>query len=338
MMNEDSKAKPRIQSKVLASLLTVVSLMAVAGVVIAVQQHRMRDVFTMLDGVQEVERLLLECRRQEKNFFLRLDRSSVELFAAHSTALLDHAAMLREEALDPGLLSRQIRLERTVGEYRDAFADAERGWLADISIEERDLLMETTVTRARVSHQLVADIRSVALARSRAASAVTEAITFIAGGVGVIASIILASLLARHIAKPFEVLRMVAERVSTGDIQDMDVGFGDIEVSSFNTKESLDLALALKRMLTSLRLLVPTERGLMSSYHLAILVLVQRAVGPAAWAVIEKARAEAGFKSFSDVEPASINAFAESLAHHLGPFISSAACVQLCAAVRQLRE
>jgi len=337
-MNEQVKTKPRIQTKVLASLLTVVGLMSFAGAVITVQQHRMRDVFTVLDRVQEVERHLLECRRQEKNFFLRHDQSSIELFATHSTTLVDRAATLRDEVLDPGLVPLQARLDRALVEYRDAFLHAERNWRSDHSTEERDLLVETTVTMARVSHQLVADIRSASLSKSRAASAVTEAVTFTAGAVGILTSLLLASLLARHIAKPFEVLRVVAERVSTGDIQDMDVGFGDIEVSSFNTKESLDLAQALQRMLTSLRLLVPTERGLMSSYQLAIVVLVQRAVGPAGWAVIERARAEAGFESFADVEPASIDRFVERLAVHLGPFLSSTTCHELCTAICHLRE
>jgi hypothetical protein len=337
-MNEQVKTKPRIQTKVLASLLTVVGLMSFAGAVITVQQHRMRDVFTVLDRVQEVERHLLECRRQEKNFFLRHDQSSIELFATHSTTLVDRAATLRDEVLDPGLVPLQARLDRALVEYRDAFLHAERSWRSDHSTEERDLLVETTVTMARVSHQLVADIRSVSLARSRTASAVTEAVTFAAGGIGVLASVILASSLTRHIAKPFEVLRVVAERVSTGDIQDIDVGFSDIQISSFNTKESLDLARALQRMLTSLRLLVPTERGLMSSYHLAIVVLVQRAVGPAGWAVIERARADAGFDSFADVRPSSIDGFVERLAEHLGPFLPPATRLRLCTAVCQLRE
>jgi len=337
-MNEPVKSKPTIRTKILAGLLTVVGLLSVAGAVITVQQRRMRDVFTVLDRVQEVERILLECRRQEKNFFLRHDRSSIELFVTNSNTLVNRAALLRDENLEPDLVPLQARLFEYLGLYREAFFEAERGWHSNLSAEEQDLLMETTVAMARTSHQLVADIRSTSLARSRAASAVTEAVTFFAGGVGVLASIILASMLARHIARPFEILRVVAERVSSGDIQDMDVGLGDIEISSFNTKESLDLAEALQRMVTSLRLLVPTERGLMNSYQLAIVVLVQRAVGPAGWAVIERARAEAGFESFSDVEPASIDGFVERLAGHLSPFLSSANCHELCAAICQLRE
>ena len=337
-MSEHVKSKPTIQTKILAGLLTVVGLLSVAGAVITVQQRRLRDVFTVLDRVQEVERIFLECRRQEKNFFLRHDQSSVELFETNSNTLETSAALLRDENLEPDLVPLQARLFEAFGRYREAFFEAERGWRANLSAGEQDLLMETTVAVARTSHQLVADIRSTSLARSRAASAVTEAVTFFAGGAGVLASVILASLLTRHIAKPFEILRVVAERVSSGDIQDMDVGFGDIEISSFNTKESFDLAEALQRMLTSLRLLVPTERGLMNGYQLAIVVLVQRAVGPAGWAVIERARAEAGFESFSDVEPASIDAFVECLAGHLSPFLSSANCHELCAAICQLRE
>jgi hypothetical protein len=337
-MNEHVKAKPTIRTKILAGLLTVVGLLSVAGAVITVQQRRLRDVFTVLDRVQDVERIFLECRRQEKNFFLRHDQSSVELFVTNSNTLVDRAALLREENLEPDLVPLQALLFEYFGRYREAFFESERGWRANLSAGEQDLLMETTVAMARTSHQLVADIRSKSLASSRAASAVTEAVTFFAGGTGVLVSVILASLLTRRIAKPFEILRVVAERVSSGDIQDMDVGFGDIETSSFNTKESFDLAEALQRMLTSLRLLVPTERGLMNSYQLAIVVLVQRAVGPAGWAVIERARAEAGYESFADVEPASIDGFVERLAGHLSPFLSSANCHELCAAICQLRE
>jgi len=336
-MNGHVKSRPRIQTKILAGLLTVVGLLSVGGAVIAVQQRGLRDVFTVLDRVQEIERTFLECRRQEKNFFLRHDQSSVELFVTNSNTLVNRAALLRDENLEPDLVPLQARLFESFGRYQEAFFEAERGWHSNLSAGKQDLLMETTVATARTSHQLVADIRSASLARSRAASAVTEAVTFFAGGIGILASVILSSLLTRHIAKPFEILRVIAERVSKGDIQDMDVGFGDIEISSFNTKESVDLAEALKRMLTSLRLLVPTERGLMSSYQLAIVVLVQRAVGPAGWAVIERARAEAGFDSFADVQPASIEGFVERLASHLSPFLSSTNCHELCTAICQLR-
>ena len=133
-----------------------------------------------------------------------------------------------------------------------------------------------------------------------------------------------------------EEAREVAERASTGDIQDMDVYFGDIDPSAFSTKESVDLAFALRRMLTSLRLLIPTERGMMSPYHVAILALVQRAVGPAAWAVIERARGEAGFASFAETDKESIDVFVDRLRIHLGPYLQPSTCQQLCAAIRQL--
>lgn len=337
-MSERLDRRPRIQMKVLAGLLTVVGLMSGAGVAIIVQQRTVRDVYVVLDRIQEVDRLLLECRRQEKNFYLRHDLSSVELFATHSVSLLDQCATIPDEELEPGLVTLHARLEEALGSYRDAFLESVAGWRSELPIPEQERLMDRTVTMARVSHALVADVRAVSLARSRAAAATTQAVTVAAGVVGVVAALLLAWWTARHIARPFEVLQGVAERVSTGDIQDMDVGFSDLQISSFNTQESFDLARALQRMLTSLRLLVPTEQGLMSSYHLAIVAMVQRAVGPAGWAVIERARADAGFAGFADVNPSSVDGFVDRLAEHLVAHLPPETRAGLCAAIRRLSE
>lgn len=51
----------------------------------------------------------------------------------------------------------------------------------------------------------------------------------------------------------------------------------------------------------------------MDNYHMTIAVLVNRALGPAGRSIIEKARARAGFESFTEVRPGNVQRFLDAL-------------------------
>jgi hypothetical protein len=130
---------------------------------------------------------------------------------------------------------------------------------------------------------------------------------------------------------------LLADKASSGDIQDIDVEFGDLDVKRFGTRESHDLALALRKMVTNLRLLVSTERGLMDHYHMTIMVLIHKAVGPASWSVIERARSAAAFSSFSEINPANVHRFVTALETEVRPLIPDGSVRLLVSAISELR-
>ena len=196
----------------------------------------------------------------------------------------------------------------------------EKSGLDEIEITTEELVA-ALVSHARACHSEEEEIRKAVLMRFRRACTTTRTVSIVSVAVGLLLSMIVTWLLTRFVAGPLERLRELAEKASVGDIQDMDIAFSDLEMGGCANREVYDLAHALRRMVTSLRLLVPTEHGLMDSYHMAIIVLSNRAIGPAAWAMIERARAAAGLSSFAEIDPSNAGRFMTELERQLGDLI-----------------
>lgn len=326
----------RIRSKLLFGLTAIVILMVAVALAIIREQSVMRRSFAVHEHMTTLERLLLECRRQEKNFLLRHDESSPVLHAANLDSLIAYTENLRSEVADPEIVSKLSLLTDNAEEYGSLFRDLAADWLENSGRMGQEIT-PLEVSSARKCHALVADIQAGAVARFNAANATAHTVSIFSIIVGVVLSLLIAGLLTRNIVGPLETLRALAERVSTGDIQDMDVEFTDLEMRRFNSRETLDLARSLQRMVTSMRLLVSTERGLMDDYHMTIVVLVNKALGPNGWTVIERARNAARFEAFAEVNPSNVDAFLAELEKEAESLIPRERIDLLCNAIRALR-
>ncbi len=329
--------RPPIRTKLWLGMLALVALMGTVALIAIRQQLTMERSFALLDHLDTVERLLLECRRQEKNFLLRGDQASLDLHARSFEALRRAIAERMETVADAGIRSQlALLLEKELG-YRRAFENLKSEVLADPSLccQPPEAL---TAARARECHALLADLRALAISRFARARSRNYTVSVLSVALGLVASVAIAGLLTRHLVAPLEYLRELATRISTGDIQDMDVELHDLDAKRFNTRESFALAESLQRMVTSIRLLIPTERGLMDDYHMTMVVLVNKAVGPGGWTVIERARQAAGLRSFAEVGPANVDRFLEQLRQEAAALIPEERIQRLSAAIAQLQE
>ena len=337
-MKEDREVKRlRIRTRLLSGLLAIVVLMSAVAWMIMVQCKVVRHSCELLEGIDTVERVFLECRRQEKNFLLRHDQPSLDLHAAYFDTLLSTTIDLEAQVSHLGMGSKLALLREQEVEYQAAFQDLKSDW-SDGSGRESERLEDLSVARARGCHALVAEIKSIVNSKREAAQAMLRMVSILSIVVGLLLSLLIAGQLTRQIVRPLEYLRGLADKVSTGDIQDVDVEFSDMEMKHFSSRETYDLARSLQRMVTSLRLLVSSERGLMDDYHMTILVLVNKAVGPGGWAVIERARASAGFDSFSEVQPDNLQRFLDELGNQVGALIPSERTEMLSEAIKRLKR
>ncbi len=303
-----------IRNRLLLGLMVIVALMTVDAWIIIRQQQVMDRTFGRLQGAETIERYLLECRRQEKNFLIRGDVGSVSLYESNTQGLLEVVEELRRDVMSSPVAEQLDVLEERIGAYKAAFGQLRRrravsaGLPADSTDSENE-----TVAAARACHAVVTKLRSGTIERFQSAQDVTRLVSIASVAVGALLSIGIAGFLTRAIVGPLERLRRLAERISAGDIQDMDVELAGLDMRRFTSQESYDLARVLRSMVTNLRFLVPTERGLMDDYHMTILVLVNKALGSGGWAVIERARRAAGFDSLSEVEPENVECFLSEL-------------------------
>ncbi len=340
LLDKREARKTRIRTKLLFGLVAMVVLMAVVLAVITHEQRIMKRSFLLVERIDAVELLFLECRRQEKNFLLRRDVSSVGLYSENLNALLEQTRGLQSDVIDSRLADKIGMLRGKAIEYGDLFGRVRENYPEDYEAgagyEELDQLVSLTVERARECHVLVADIKGTLVRWFDEANSRAHLISTLSILLGLLMSIGLAVLLTRITVKPLEHLREFAERASTGDIQDIDVEFSELDMKYFNSRESHDLAKSLQRMVTSLRFLVTSELGRMDDYHMTILVLVNKAVGPIGRAVIERARAAAGFDSFAEVKPSHAKEFISKLEEEVAKIIPGERARLLSQAIERL--
>ncbi len=338
MEANEQDSRMRMRTKLLLGFLSIVTLMTAAVGITIWQQSIIQECFALLERTDNVERFLLECRRQEKNFLLRMDQSSLGLFQANFDSLLHSTVDLRKDTVNPEIAAKLPLLTDRIIEYGEVFEDVRSAWPTGIGDEAQASLEGKMVIHARGCHEIVSQIRGISISTFYDAQRVTQNVSVVSIALGLLLSIVIAGILTRHIAGPLDYLRNLAERVSTGDIQDMDVEFTELETKRFNTRESFALARSLQRMVTSIRLLVSSERGLMDDYHMTIVVLVNKAVGPGGWSLIESARSAAGFGSFADVNPSNVETFLIELGKRAIMIIPKERVDLLADAVRTLRQ
>lgn len=324
----------RIRTRLLQGFLAIVALMTAAAGVIIAEGRAMDRAFLVQDRLCRVEIELLESRRQEKNFILRHDQTSLEAFLVAHRAITDETHALLAEIPNSRLRGELERLHDAAQEYGTVYSRGARLQLAGEGTS--DDLEALVVPLARECHELVHSLRGTATARFRRATVTTGVVSVAAVLAGLVLSLAVVLLLTRSIVTPLERLRQLAEEASTGDLQDIDVAFRCHRFERRCSKECLDLADSVRRMMTSIRLLVPTEQGLMGNYQMAILVLVNRAVGPAGRAVVDRTLQAAGFSSFAEVGPATVEQFLSALADQVGTTIPAANLDLLCQAIREL--
>jgi hypothetical protein len=145
----------RIRTKLLLGLIAIGALVVSTAWVVISQQFVVRRSFEIHDRMATIERQLLECRRQEKNFFLREDRASAEVFAEAFESLGDEVRSLRSGVARPEFAQMLTQLETVVASYGEQFTQTSVGLWADADEQERDRLMGATVDAARACHTTV---------------------------------------------------------------------------------------------------------------------------------------------------------------------------------------
>lgn len=76
-----------LRVRITSGFLIIVIVMACVSGIIIWQESNMYQAFQHSLQISEIEKYFLECRRQEKNFIIRHDSQSVQLFASNYDSL-----------------------------------------------------------------------------------------------------------------------------------------------------------------------------------------------------------------------------------------------------------
>ncbi len=142
--------------RVIACLLNCLVLTVL--LLIVLQNHqRMNRVFEQCCTISKMDKYLLECRRQEKNYLIRGDLEALDLFKLNHEALLASIQDL-DTSSDQFYVDRRGSLAKILVEYSDSFmAHLQfRPW-PDRS-READRLIFKCIELARQGHDIISEL------------------------------------------------------------------------------------------------------------------------------------------------------------------------------------
>ncbi|MFO7768835.1 MAG: hypothetical protein R6W82_07750 [bacterium] len=334
----EEKKRPSLRSRLLLGLLALALLMGAVLAVILRQQAVTARADRTFHEVVAIETQLLTCRSMEGDFVVGGDQGSLpRLYAVLDTMV----AQTREfaERTEGGMVGDRLQaLQRTIVDYSATL----KVLLAqeEIEGEYRDsaVLADLADTYATRCHELMNEVREAAFAEAAEASRQARQIIIFSVAAGLLLALVVGLWLIRRIVTPMESITSLADRVREGDIQDMDVQFRDMDMDAFTTRESYSMARAFQRLITRIRMSVSSELGLMDTYHMTMVVLIDRALGRIGRAIMEQARAQAGFQSIVEITPENIDRFIEALRDEAGERVDEERLEVLFQALKDLEE
>lgn len=173
-----------LQRRIRSSVLFVVAVMAAASGVILWNQGTLRREFENMTTCGELEQYLLECRRHEKNFFLRGDPQYLALFKTYFGLLQESTDRLRANPLIQERIVHLVAKELQYKEKFEALAAQETPAAAEA--------MSDMVRVARECHSLIREIREAAIEHFQTTSSTTQFINFVSVLLGIVLSVFVA--------------------------------------------------------------------------------------------------------------------------------------------------
>ncbi|MCK4904284.1 MAG: hypothetical protein KAS35_06290, partial [Candidatus Marinimicrobia bacterium] len=178
----------------LGFLIIVVVMVCVSGIIIWQESH-MHKAFQHSSQISEIEKYLLECRRQEKNYIIRHDSQSVQLFANNydSLSILINKMMLSD--INEQMELKLIILEKKLMEYQNIFEEL----IVTKNVKLENNLAIREVGLAREGHKIIGEIKNIASQNFKNAYAITNNVNIFSILIGLFLSVLIAGFISTKI-------------------------------------------------------------------------------------------------------------------------------------------
>lgn len=187
-----------LRIRITMGFLLIVFVMAVVASIIIWQQAKMQTAFQNFCYTSEIENSLLECRRQEKNYFLRKDYGAIGLFQSYFDTLFTLTTNLSTIITEDYIISELLLLKDNLSEYQSNFEKA-----AVYDVQEYpghyENAVEMCVMSARECHKIINRIRTMATNQFNTALSVSSIVNTVSVIIGILLSVIVSSFISNKI-------------------------------------------------------------------------------------------------------------------------------------------
>jgi len=184
-----------LRARITFGFLIIVFVMAgVAGIIIW-QESNMHKAFMHSSQISEIEKYFLECRRQEKNFLIRQDTLSVQLFTANYDTLNVLIAKLQDNKSADQMAANVTMLQEKLDIYYQIFDEIVQSNQIEINVEK----MQKEVELARNIHVLIDDMKAITKQQFNNAYAITNNVNIFSILIGLFLSVLIAGFISTKI-------------------------------------------------------------------------------------------------------------------------------------------
>ena len=159
-----------LRARITFGFLIIVFVMVCVSGIIIWQETNMHQAFQHSSQISEIEKYFLECRRQEKNFIIRHDSQSVQLFTSNYDSLNMLVSKMLDYDLNEPMVEKIIALQEKIDSYSLKFEEI----ISLNQIEIGNNMMQSEVNSARESHALINEIKAITIQDFNNAYAITN--------------------------------------------------------------------------------------------------------------------------------------------------------------------
>ena len=193
-----------LRVRITFGFLIIVFVMACVSGIIIWQESNMHKAFQHSSQISKIERYFLECRRQEKNFIIRHDTQSVQLFTSNYDSLNILVSMMIADESNTQMIERLSTLQNKLDRYDLKFEEI----ISSNQIDIENVKMQSEVDLARESHALINEIKAITTQKFNKAYAITNNVNIFSILIGLFLSVIIAGFISTKI---MEILGSVGE-------------------------------------------------------------------------------------------------------------------------------
>lgn len=184
-----------LRVRITFGFLIIVFVMASVSGIIIWQESNMHKAFQHSSQISEIEKYFLECRRQEKNFIIRLDTESVQLFASNYDSLNVVVSKMLDYDLNDQMMEKLNILQNKLDSYSLKFDTIVSS--GQIGIDNTLVLDE--VDLAREIHTLIKEIKFITIQDFNKGYAVTNNVNIFSVLIGLFLSVLIAGFISTKI-------------------------------------------------------------------------------------------------------------------------------------------
>ena len=188
-----------LRIRISMGFLLIVFVMTIVAIIIICQQAKMQTAFQDSILTCELDRYVLECRRQEKNYLLRDDDEALVLYQANYDTLFAMTINLADKVSDDKLVNTLLSLQDKLENYKLSFEEVVQYRNDESSQRQFKISLQKCIISARGCQAVIGDIRNMTKDRFDTALSISSIVNTFSVIIGIFLSICISGFIADKI-------------------------------------------------------------------------------------------------------------------------------------------